>query len=82
MIDVKHVAVIGSGNNLDRKIQEIAEYLGKKLIDCGFRILFGGLGGVIQAVCKGARASKNYKEGMTVCMLPSLKKSDANPSVD
>ena len=34
------------------------------------------------AVCKGAKLSNKYKEGMTVGIIPSLDKSTSNPYVD
>jgi uncharacterized protein (TIGR00725 family) len=77
------IAVIGSGL-LSEAQQEytIAKELGRGLIDQGYRILCGGLGGVMTAVCEGARTSKNYSEGSTIGIIPTLDKDIVNPYVD
>ena len=77
------IAVIGS-NNLDENQEEykIAQDLGERLIDEDFLIICGGIGGVMEAVCRGAKLSLNYKEGMTVGILPSLDPKLANQYVD
>ena len=79
----KIVSVIGDAkidqNNLKYKI---AFDLGKRLIDEGFRIQTGGLGGIMEAVLKGAKASLNYHEGDTIAILPSFDVNDANEYAD
>ena len=63
----KIVAVIGN-----KKIQpdgiryRLAYETGKILVDNGYRVQSGGMGGVMEAVFKGAHASENY--------LPSTRK--------
>ena len=37
-----------------------AENLGKALIDNGYRITNGGMSGIMEAVCKGAKSSEKY----------------------
>ncbi|MFW9852359.1 MAG: TIGR00725 family protein [Candidatus Thorarchaeota archaeon] len=77
------VAVIGFGDLTENPaLDGIAEKLGKLLIDNDYRILCGGLGGVMSSICKGAKESSNYKEGMTVGIIPSLDTSLTNPYVD
>ena len=77
------VAVIGFGNlEENQNLIEMTEKLGKLLIDNDFRILCGGLGGVMTSICKGAKESSNYKEGMTVGIVPSLDVSSINPYID
>lgn len=78
----KQIAVIGSGIIRKKEIRNLTENLGEKLIDNDFRIICGGKKGVMEAVCKGARRSKKYKEGLIVGILPSLERLDANPYVD
>lgn len=56
--------------------------LGENLIDLKHIIICGGLGGVMEAICKGAHQSKNYQKGCTVGILPTTEKSMANPYVD
>jgi len=77
------IAIIGSGTiSENTTAYSIARELGEKLIDEGFRILCGGLGGVMTAVCEGARSSSNYTEGSTIGILPVLDKDLSNPFVD
>lgn len=79
----KQVAVIGSGAvNEKSESYTLALKLGQHLIDSDYRILCGGLEGIMAAVCKGAKLSNKYKEGMTVGIIPSLDKSTSNPYVD
>ncbi|MCG3220900.1 MAG: TIGR00725 family protein [Candidatus Heimdallarchaeota archaeon] len=77
------IAVIGSGLlSENQKEYALAKDLGKGLVDEGYRILCGGLGGVMTAVCEGAKASPNYSEGSTIGILPTLDKDLVNPFVD
>ncbi len=79
----KIVAVIG-----DSKIEKggikykIAYELGKTLIDNGYRIQTGGLGGIMEAVFMGAKSSSFYREGDTVGIVPSFDKSEVNAFAD
>ncbi len=77
------VAVIGFGDIAENSdLSKMTEKLGQLLIDNDYRILCGGLGGVMSSICKGAKESSNYKEGMTVGILPSLDTSSTNPYID
>ena len=79
----KQIGVIGSGTaSIDSKIYKLAFEIGKELVDNNFRILCGGLGGVMEAVCKGAKTSSNYSEGMTVGIVPTLDSYSVNSYVD
>ena len=79
----KQIGVIGSGTaSVDSKIYKLAFEIGKELVDNNFRILCGGLGGVMEAVCKGAKTSSNFSEGMTVGIVPSLDSDSVNSYVD
>ena len=62
----KIVAVIGNKSiEADGIRYRLAFETGKLLIDNGYRIQSGGLGGVMEAVFKGAHASEKYREGDT-----------------
>ena len=79
----KQIAVIGSGSiHKENKNYRLAEDLGNKLIESGYRILCGGKGGVMEAVCKGAKLSNNYTEGSTIGILPNLNPEHCNDYVD
>jgi uncharacterized protein (TIGR00725 family) len=78
-MDVKKqrlVAVIGAGM-CDSEIYTLAEEAGKALAEAGLPIICGGLGGVMEAVCKGAAAAG----GQTIGILPGEDAGDANPYV-
>ncbi|MHA1303353.1 MAG: TIGR00725 family protein [Candidatus Heimdallarchaeaceae archaeon] len=78
----KQIAIIGSGKELNEKVRVLAEELGEKLVEQNYRILCGGLGGAMEAVCRGAHKAKNYTEGTTVGILPTIDKDAANKYVD
>jgi uncharacterized protein (TIGR00725 family) len=77
------IAVIGDakvipGSTTDR----LAEETGRALVDAGCRLLTGGLGGVMESACRGARLSARYQPGDTVAVLPGHDPSEANPFTD
>jgi len=69
------VAVVGGGNCSPR-VQEMAKELGRLLAEQGHILLCGGLGGVMEAACKGAAGAG----GTVVGILPG-EREDANPYV-
>ena len=77
------VAVIGDAKVAAGSLKDLlAEDVGRLLVDAGFRVLTGGLGGVMEAACRGARSSSRYQSGDTVAVLPGHDPADANPFVD
>ncbi|MCZ6692186.1 MAG: TIGR00725 family protein [Planctomycetota bacterium] len=77
------VAVIGDARADPRsRTYRMAQGLGESLVNAGFRIVTGGLGGVMEAACRGARRSTKYRPGDTIGLLPSLDPDEANPFVD
>lgn len=77
------VAVIGDANVTPGSPKDLlAEEIGRLLVDAGFRVLTGGLGGVMEAACRGARSSSRYVPGDTVAVLPGHDPAEANPFVD
>jgi uncharacterized protein (TIGR00725 family) len=75
--------VIGDANcKLNCKTELDARKLGTLLIDSGYRIIAGGMGGIMEAACRGAKESKHYREGGTVGLLPGHTLNAANPFVD
>ncbi len=73
----KIVAVIG-GHECDTKVEGIAYKLGKKLSKVVDLIVCGGLGGVMEAVCKGFKIGG----GLTIGILPGYDKDEANAYID
>ena len=77
------VAVIGdAGVKRDSASYRLAQGLGEKLVDDGYRVLTGGLGGIMEAACEGARRSSRYSEGDTIGLLPGHDTADASGAVD
>ncbi len=77
------IAVIGdAGARPGSERYELAEALGLGIVDAGHRMVTGGLGGVMEAACKGARSSPSWTDGTTVGLLPGCDPADANPYVD
>lgn len=56
--------------------------MGKALVDNGYRVASGGLGGVMAAAFEGAHASEFYTDGDTVAILPMFNRQQANHSAD
>ncbi len=64
------------------EVESLCEEIGYAIANLSCRIVCGGLGGVMEAVCRGARSAEGYEAGDTVGLLPSDKSADANPYVD
>lgn len=75
--DRARVAVIGGGRP-GRPVLEAAREVGRRLAEAGAVVVCGGLGGVMEAVCRGAREAG----GLSVGILPGASPADANPWVD
>ena len=71
------IAVIGAGR-CDEGTYALAEEVGRELALRGRIVVCGGLGGVMEAACRGAKAAR----GRTVGILPGSNKSSANDFVD
>ena len=77
------IAVIGNANienNIEK--QKISFELGKLIIDNGFILATGGLGGVMEYASKGAKSSKIYTENSIIGVLPDYNSENANKYVD
>ncbi len=72
-----NIAVIG-GHICSPEIAKIAEQVGQEIARMGATLICGGLSGVMQAACKGAKSAG----GRTIGILPGHDKKEANPYVD
>jgi uncharacterized protein (TIGR00725 family) len=72
-----YVAVIG-GADAGPEDEARAEAVGDALARAGAIVVCGGLGGVMAAACRGAKAAG----GLTVGLLPGSNRAAANPWVD
>ncbi len=72
-----NIAVIG-GHDCDQKTAKTAEEVGRGIAQLGARLVCGGLSGVMQAACKGAKQAG----GLTIGILPGPDTKEANQYVD
>jgi uncharacterized protein (TIGR00725 family) len=72
------VAVVGPGDGAAAEELEAAEEVGRLLAEGGAVVVCGGLGGVMEAACRGARSAG----GLTLGILPGRDRRDANPHVE
>ncbi|MCI4347821.1 MAG: TIGR00725 family protein [Thermoplasmata archaeon] len=71
------IAVIG-GESPPAEVLALAEEVGRRIAEAGAAVVCGGLGGVMEAVCRGAHSAG----GLTIGILPMGRWSDANSAVD
>lgn len=77
MAQAAYVAVIGPGEP-DPEAYELALQVGAELARRGAIVVCGGLGGAMEAACRGAKSAG----GTTVGILPGLDREAANEFVD
>ena len=71
------IAVVGA-SDCDAQTAALAEAVGSRLAENSITLVCGGLGGVMEAACRGAKAAG----GTTVGILPGTDSAAANPWVD
>lgn len=71
------IAVVGASQPSDVATEQ-AIAVGAAVAAAGATLVTGGLGGIMEAACRGARG----RGGLTVGILPGTSKEDANPYVD
>lgn len=71
------IAVVGPGE-ADPLTSDRAEVVGQAIATAGADLVCGGLGGVMEAACRGARSAG----GRTIGILPGGERAAANPHVD
>ena len=75
------ISIIGSASGPD-PLMQLARELGEAVVDQGWRIVCGGLAGVMQAAAEGAQSSAEATGADVIGVLPTLDPSTANPCVD
>jgi uncharacterized protein (TIGR00725 family) len=70
------IGVIG-GSEISPQIAKLAEEVGREIARQNAVLVCGGLGGVMEAACKGA----SEEGGMTIGILPGDNRRTANPYV-
>ncbi len=73
----KSVSVIG-GHKCTVEVESLAESVGRIIAEEGYILICGGLKGVMEAACRGAKSAG----GLTVGIIPTNNKNDANQYVD
>lgn len=71
------IGVIG-GRQVSKGMLKLAEEVGREIAQRNAILICGGLGGVMEAACKGAKEAG----GLTVGLLPVSSTDEANPYVD
>ena len=72
------MVAVATGGDADPEECALAEMVGRELARRGAVLLCGGLGGGMEAACRGAKEAG----GTTVGILPGAQRLDANPYVD
>lgn len=72
------IGVIGESTFSDPAHEQLAEDVGRLIATAGHILVCGGLTGVMEAACRGAKSAG----GLTVGILPGPDRSEANPFVD
>jgi uncharacterized protein (TIGR00725 family) len=74
----KIIGVIGQGRDCSEELLKAAEEVGYQIAQRKAILICGGLGGVMEAACRGAKK----EGGTTIGVLPGTNKADANRFVD
>ncbi len=72
------IAVIGGSSPTNPEHVRLAEEVGRELAERGVGLVCGGLSGIMEAACRGAKSAG----GITIGILPGRSSRDANPYVD
>jgi len=78
MIMASRIISVVGGADSDPSILMLAEKIGEEIAKRGVALVCGGLGGVMESACKGAKKFG----GVTIGLLPSDCKDSANQFVD
>jgi uncharacterized protein (TIGR00725 family) len=72
-----HIGVIGAGE-CDAALAALAGDVGRCIAEAGAVLVCGGMGGVMEAACRGAKSAG----GLTIGILPGVDRADCNPFVE
>jgi uncharacterized protein (TIGR00725 family) len=77
------IAVIGDGHLPEGHPRpDLAHRMGALIVGAGWRLLTGGMGGVMAAASAGGRSATSWWDGAIVGVLPTHDPNAANPHVD
>jgi len=75
------IGVVGS-SKASKPAMKTAYEVGKAVMISGYSLVCGGLGGVMEAACRGAFEEAGPRSGRIIGILPGTQKTDANRYVD
>lgn len=75
------IGVIGSAS-ASPKVAELAEELGERIAQAGCDLVCGGMGGVMEAACRGAARVGAETGTLTIGILPGADPAAANQHLD
>lgn len=80
---MQKIGIIGPNNNMcSKELYDFGVQLGQQIATKDRSIVCGGLGGFMEAVCKGVKLSPGTYNGQTVGILPDDTSDNANPYID
>ena len=71
------IAVVGAGK-CSKKLRDMASTVGKYIAENGGIVVCGGMGGIMEGAARGAKEAG----GVTIGILPTDSKDDANEFID
>ena len=71
------IAVVGA-SKCSKKLRDMAALAGKHIAESGGILVCGGMGGIMEGAARGAKEG----DGITIGILPTTDRSDANPYID
>ncbi len=77
------VGIIGpNADACNASLYDFGVRLGRALGTAGYTIVCGGMGGWMEAVCRGVKSAGDTPLGRTIGLLPTDSAADANPYID
>ena len=80
---MKKIGIIGPNKSMcDQQLYDFGVQLGRQAATNARTFICGGLGGFMEAVCKGVKQSPVTFSGQTIGILPDATTDNANPYID
>ena len=80
---MRKIGIIGPNNKMcSKELYDFGVQLGRQIATKDRTFVCGGLGGFMEAVCKGVKLSPDTFNGQTVGILPAETSENANPFID
>jgi len=80
---MKRIGIIGPNKKMcNKELYDFGVQLGQQIATKDRTFVCGGLGGFMEAVCKGIKLSPDTFQGQTVGILPDDTSDNANPFID